>query len=370
MGLRSYRPPVEFLEPRRLLAAIYTLTDLGSLPGASFSEAHAINNNGLVVGDSGPDGFIWDSARGMRPLPQLPGVVSSSTQAINSSGEIVGQAFGTHGENDSHAVLWPNEIQVIDLADGGEGTTASAINDSGEVAGAINARAFRWTAGSGVERIGDDPSFANSINSSGEIVGSNPTGYVHAVLWSSDGSVVTLFPDSPPGGSATAISSDGWVVGRASSPLFGDSAQHAFVWSPSNSVQRVNSFSGIFSNLIPVGINAAHTVIGEAGTTNPETSSDPAHAFIWDPQSGTHDLNSLLDSSGAGWKIMSATAINDFGEIVGYGISPAGQGRAVLLTPMSLERPIAAEPEPLVLSSLPPPAPGRTGLVLITRTTE
>ncbi len=46
------------------------------------------------------------------------------------------------------------------------------------------------------------------------------------------------------------------------------------------------------------------------------------------------DLNALLDSSGAGWKLDSAYAINDSGEIVGRGYY-SGSGnveRAFLLT--------------------------------------
>lgn len=51
------------------------------------------------------------------------------------------------------------------------------------------------------------------------------------------------------------------------------------------------------------------------------------------------DLNSLIDSA-CGWELRAATAINDVGQIVGFGINPAGQTVAFLLTPI---------PEPSIL---------------------
>ena len=44
------------------------------------------------------------------------------------------------------------------------------------------------------------------------------------------------------------------------------------------------------------------------------------------------DLNSLIAPS-SGWTLNSATAINDKGQIVGYGNDPANQSHAFLLTP-------------------------------------
>ena len=44
------------------------------------------------------------------------------------------------------------------------------------------------------------------------------------------------------------------------------------------------------------------------------------------------DLNSLI-ATNSGWTLQSANAINDNGQIVGYGINPSGQMDAFLLTP-------------------------------------
>ena len=46
------------------------------------------------------------------------------------------------------------------------------------------------------------------------------------------------------------------------------------------------------------------------------------------------ELQSLLDASGAGWTLTSATAINNRGQIVGTGLHN-GQPRGFLMTPVS-----------------------------------
>ncbi len=54
-------------------------------------------------------------------------------------------------------------------------------------------------------------------------------------------------------------------------------------------------------------------------------------AFIWDSGNGIRDLNTLIDPS-LGWHLTEANAINDNGQIVGWG-EHNGQTRAFLLTP-------------------------------------
>jgi hypothetical protein len=46
----------------------------------------------------------------------------------------------------------------------------------------------------------------------------------------------------------------------------------------------------------------------------------------------TVSLNSLLDSSGAGWSVNAAYGINDSHQIAGQGLAPNGQYHAILLT--------------------------------------
>jgi hypothetical protein len=42
-------------------------------------------------------------------------------------------------------------------------------------------------------------------------------------------------------------------------------------------------------------------------------------AFLWTPELGMRDLNDLVDASAAGWTLTEAWAINNAGQIAGFG---------------------------------------------------
>ncbi|MGE0481006.1 MAG: hypothetical protein AB7Q17_11095 [Phycisphaerae bacterium] len=73
---------------------------LGDLPGGDrFSHANAINNHGVVVGQSttfrGGEAFVWSKDDGMQALPDAPdGLWAASAHDINDLGQIVGQTTG------------------------------------------------------------------------------------------------------------------------------------------------------------------------------------------------------------------------------------------------------------------------------------
>jgi probable HAF family extracellular repeat protein len=75
--------------------------DLGTLRNGLSSQAYAINNLGQVVGESDTDqpkklhvAFIYDDASGMREIPSLGGWGQMSAHAINDQGWVVGHAVG------------------------------------------------------------------------------------------------------------------------------------------------------------------------------------------------------------------------------------------------------------------------------------
>ena len=90
---------------------------------------------------------------------------------------------------------------------------------------------------------------------------------------------------------------------------------------------------GFSGGSVGLGINADGWVTGVAfpGVTD-EPDLTAERAFLYD---GTtmHNLNTLLDGSGAGWVLHSANDINDAGQIVGHG-THNGTTRAFLLTPV------------------------------------
>lgn len=81
-------------------------------------------------------------------------------------------------------------------------------------------------------------------------------------------------------------------------------------------------------------INDAGQVVGNSGD----------NAFAWSSNTGMIDLNASIDPK-LGWYLQTATAINNKGQIIGYGTNQNGSTRAFVLTPKSAE-PV---PEPLTM---------------------
>lgn len=263
-----------------------TITNLGVLPGMTYSYAVDINASGQVVGVSGTGtidspiqqrGFVWTAAGGMQALSTLGGAVGFAS-AINNQGDIVG--FSTvSGTTPGRAVVWRNGV-ITDL----QATSfpdfigrAFAVNSLGEVVGYIYGQTgFRWTPSTpmqllvgpgglptgindagciagfvtsgggegyrqcaGVSRnvgsCGGVGSRAWAINSAGEVVGDASNGVPVsggvqqvAFLWTETGGI-TCFPLSQGSNGATAsgVNDNGWVVGRISRTVGGD---HATLW--------------------------------------------------------------------------------------------------------------------------------------------
>jgi probable HAF family extracellular repeat protein len=117
----------------------YTVTDLGTLPGGSSSEATGINNSGQVVGycvaSSGYyHGFLYSHGL-MQDLGTLPNGVNSFGFGINDKGQVVGQAAAADGY--AHAFLYDSgTMQDLGVV-GGPFTYADSINDSGQIVGQV-----------------------------------------------------------------------------------------------------------------------------------------------------------------------------------------------------------------------------------------
>ena len=78
---------------------------LGSLPGKhQWAAPEDMNNSGQVVGRSSDQPFVWDDTNGIQPLPKLPDHGYVIASAINDSGQIAGSSLDSSG--DWHLVLW------------------------------------------------------------------------------------------------------------------------------------------------------------------------------------------------------------------------------------------------------------------------
>lgn len=174
------------------------MQDLGTLPGGTDSEAVLINENGEVVGwsynssSAAPPcqpgftltagSFVWDKDRGLRDIGGLGGSCTIAT-GLNNRGQVIGSS-NLSGDASAHAFLWDHDT-FQDLGDslGGNFEGAFAVNEKGEVAGFATLpgdalfHATLWTgAGNMLDLgvVGGDPSsYAASINSQNQIVGSS-----------------------------------------------------------------------------------------------------------------------------------------------------------------------------------------------------
>ena len=287
-------------------AVVTGTVDLGTLGGAS-STAYGVSDNGYVAGDSASSSgvfhaFEW-SAGPLTDLGTLPGGASMSSAArdVNSDGMVVGSSKTTNTSPylpGDRAFKWDGAMTDLGTLSGGIYSGASAINDNNTIVGwadtpvdsSWHSRAVRWQTGA-PEELGVLPgqspphtySTASDINSLGQIVGDS---------W----------------GDATGLYTSPfyWSLGTMTDLLEG---------------QNRSTFP--YGNAS--GINTKGQVVGVAGSTSSRTP------VIWD--NGAMSLLQDLIPAGTGWTLKYAYAINDNGQIVGYGIIN-GQTHAFIMTPV------------------------------------
>jgi probable HAF family extracellular repeat protein len=116
-----------------------TPRDLGSLRGSTWSEAHAMNSSGVVVGAAGVGGgefaprhpVMFAGGKVTDLWPDLGGSTFGTANAINRAGTIVGD--GRDGWVYSNGVR--TDLTTLIPADSGLNITAAyAINDAGQIA--------------------------------------------------------------------------------------------------------------------------------------------------------------------------------------------------------------------------------------------
>lgn len=274
-----------------------TMRDLGTLPGGASSYGHGINDSGQVTGESYPHAFLYDGT--MHDLGTFPGGNNSSGQGINDSGHVTG--YSRTSDGDYHAFLYDGTMHDLGTFPGGRTSFGHAINNSGQVTG----------------RADTDLRPPNFMREE------------HAFLY--DGTLHDLGTLGGTDSYGTGINDNGQVAGY--SYITGNADVHAFVYD--GTIHDLGTLpGGTFS--LAQGVNASGQVTGVSTTGESES-----HAFLYTSGSGMVDLNSLIDPL-SGWELIHGFAINDAGQIAGWGLI-GGEGHSFLLNPV---------PEPTTLALL------------------
>jgi probable HAF family extracellular repeat protein len=352
----------------------YTITDLGTLEGGTFSQPFSINRYGLVSGSSSlPNGdqhaTLWlEELKVDIGAPGLGGpnsIAFGDNDRFQSAGEAETSTPDPNGEDfcgfGTHLTCLPflwQDGAIIQLPTlGGNNGVATAVSNRGEVAGfaenstpdpgcpapqVLHFKPVIWEKGviHKLPMFGGDPDgVAQEINDNGEVVGGSGTCAafntnflynlmpVHALLWEK-GKATDLGnlggqTGQAGGNIAYDINNRGQVVG--SSDLPGDTTFHAFLWTRKTGMQDLGALSGDIAS-VSLSINDAGSVVGASLDAN----FDP-RAFLWENGVMT-DLNTLIAGDSPLY-LITGCSVNSRGEITGLGLTSTGETHTYLATP-------------------------------------
>ena len=305
-----------------LLAAVVTsvqaqaqsMTDLGGLPGGSWSYGNAISANGLVVvGEAGTSSndraYRWTSAGGMENLGTLAGGNSSWASGVSADGSVV-VGHATNASNQNRAFRWTSAggMENLGTLAGGNSSWAYGVSSNGSVVvgnslSSAGRRAFRWTGGLMADLgtlPGGSHSYAEGVSADGSVVvgmSYNSTNILRAFRWS-DGLMTDL--GTLPGGSysyAKGVSSNGSVVVGSSES---SASRRAFRWTGGLMTDLGTLPGGSYSGANGVSADGS-VVVGTA-----DNASNQNRAFRWTSAGGMENLGTLPGGSYSGANGVSA----------------------------------------------------------------
>jgi probable HAF family extracellular repeat protein len=310
--------------------------DVTQLPFIPFSNTggEALNNNGMVAGGiANSDGSVSLAAWSNGVLTILgvpPGVPSHEFNTprvfgINDYGAVVGTIHTPAGDLPSRWFIFDrNGFTVLPLADPRDlGGAAIGINNRGQVVGydhTSSNRVIGWLWSDGAYSrlpVSGTNTTALGINSSGTVIGNRRFRLIRRLLT----------------GRLRSTGERGYVLshGRTQYLTGFVYAINALGEAAGGSVSNGRAMATVFKKGIAtvilklpssaVGINSAASVVG---------SYQPAahkRLFRWSANSGAFDLTP------DGYRSAEAAAINDRGDILGFGETLSGKSQYFLLTP-------------------------------------
>jgi probable HAF family extracellular repeat protein len=314
-----------------LQAQQFSILDLGSL-GGPMAGASGLSTGGLAVGFSATPGadlhaFVWDGA--MHDLAPVAGATQSHAFTLDALGNPLGVSYVLGGLTDS-ATLWqagiPSMLSTF---------TPHATNAAGTIVGYVSlpmigqgwvdrACIYRNADLTTLTTLGGSFAYANAVDASDRIVGMSYTtgeNARRACLWLNN-QPLDLGTLGGANSQAYAINNAGQVVGVSDTAT---GKPHAFLYTL-NAAGQVTARADLGE--LGGGHSTAYALSdrGEAvGTSN-------SQAFYW-YNGQMVDLSQRIPA-GAGWTLLTASAINDNGQIAGMGFV-LGFPHAFLLTPVA-----------------------------------
>ncbi|MGO8670835.1 MAG: hypothetical protein ACLQVD_05660 [Capsulimonadaceae bacterium] len=254
--------------------------------------ASAVNPAGVIVGRVGCNAVAWRN--GVEKVLSMPSSVSyAAALGVNGNGEIVGQAV-RDGKQSAFLRLSNAAVVFLPSLAGFPESSARTINDSGVIAGACfrddgASRACVWRDR---KPLGLPPPGVPSTVQPGSVdVAAN----AEAQCMNERGDIAGIC-EVAPGQSHACLWRDGKAIDLGALP--GDSASRA------------------------VDMNSDDVVVGVSGFKN---------AFVW--KDGAMTALRDVISPPPPWTPSQATAINDKGQIAGWGVDDNGHITGFLLTP-------------------------------------
>jgi uncharacterized membrane protein len=334
------------------------------LPFVPFSNTggEALNNNGVVAGGiRNPDGSVslaqWSKGAltdlGVPPGEPGPDFNRPRVFGINACGAIVGTVHTAVGDLPSRWFIYERgRFTVLPLAEPTDlGGAAIGINNRGEVVGYDHTsrnslRGWRWSNGAYCSLpVSGTSTVALGINSSGTIIGNRKLSFVRRLLTGQlgctgqRGYVLGQGTTQHLNGFVNAINDLDEAVGG--STIDGEALATVFKHGVAALIMNLPSSA--------VGINSSGNVVG----SYQPAGYDRRHLFIWNAVAGAFDLTPESYVSA------QAAAINDRGEVLGFGEIVGGKSEYFLLAPDPMG---ALTPKALIAT--PPPARRGNGPLL------
>jgi probable HAF family extracellular repeat protein len=301
----------------------------GGTPGTLATAANAINDTGLVAGNTLTGAFLAEGSTILQDWDD------HGAWGINGNGYLAGNRAGT---NPYRTTSIPYDPAIYE----GNGWTVMGIAN-------VYSRGTRQGVYADIYRLLDINDNGLGVGSKHRYGLSGSSAILIAPPYSDvkDAGDVTYLP-TPYGGSAAAINNQNMIAGTTGNNSGTATFAHAFLYDYNadtlvdlGTLLNADGEYGLRSSAADV--NDRNQVVGSSWLVSVNTSLyDPAqyHAFLW-VDGLMRDLNELIDPA-AGWILTAAVAINENGAIVGTGI-------------------LNGEPHGFLLTATQPPSPAPAG---------